>query len=56
MEKYTLLYHSANQWNRITTKIFYNFRIITLKQQKSSESDPVLIRQFSKTTQTVRSL
>jgi len=31
MAKYT--YHLANLWNRITTKIFDIFRIITLKQQ-----------------------
>jgi len=36
--------HLANQWNRITTKIFYIFRTITLKKQKISQSDPVLIR------------
>ena len=41
MAKYTLL---ANLWNRITIKIFDIFRIITLKQQKFSQSDPVLIR------------
>ena len=35
-------------WNRITTKICDIFRIITLKQQKFSQSDPVLIRQFWK--------
>ena len=44
-------YHLANLWNRITTKIFYIFRIITLKQQKFSESDPVLILQFLKKLQ-----
>ena len=37
-------YHLANLWNQITTKIFDIFRIITLKQQKFSQSDPVLIR------------
>jgi len=41
-------YHLPNLWNQITTKIFDIFRIITLKQQKFSQSDPVLIRQFSK--------
>jgi len=41
-------YHLANLWNRITTKIFDIFRIITLKQQKFSQSDPVLIRQIEK--------
>jgi len=46
MVKYTL--PLANLWNRITTNIFGIFRIITLKQQKFSQSDPVLIRQFSK--------
>ena len=44
-------YHIANMWNRITAKIFDMFRIITLKQQKFSLSDPVLIRQFSKKLQ-----
>jgi len=38
----------ANLWNRITTKIFDIFRILTLKQQKFSQSDPVLIHRFSK--------
>jgi len=33
---------------RITTNIFDIFRIITLKQQNFSQSDPVLIRQFLK--------
>ena len=41
----------ANLWNRFTTKIFDIFRIITLKQQKFSQSDPVLTRQFSKKLQ-----
>ena len=41
----------ANLWNRFTTKIFDIFRIITLKQQKFSQSDRVLIRQFSKKLQ-----
>jgi len=36
--------------NRIKTKIFDMVRIITLKQ-KFSQSDPVLIRQFSKKLQ-----
>ena len=40
--------HLANLWNRITTKIFDIFRINTLKQQKFSQSNPVLIRQFKK--------
>jgi len=44
-------HHLANQLNRITTKIFDIFRIITLKQQKFSQSDPVLILQFSKELQ-----
>jgi len=35
-------------WSRITTKFFDSFRIIALKQQTFSESNPVLIRQFSK--------
>jgi len=43
-----LRYHLANLWNQITTKIFDIFRIITLKQQKFSQSDPVLIRQLKK--------
>jgi len=38
--------HLANLGNRITTKILDMFRIITLKQHKFSQSDPVLIRQF----------
>jgi len=46
-----LHYHLANLRNRITTKIFDIFRIITLKQQKFSQSNPVLIRQFSKKLQ-----
>jgi len=51
--------HLGNLWNRITTKIFDIFRIITLKQKKTFsvrsspdppifkklQSDPVLIRQ-----------
>jgi len=44
-------YHIANLWNQITTKIFHIFRIITLKQEKLSQSDPVLIHQFSKKLQ-----
>jgi len=32
----------------MTTKIYDMVRIMTLKQQKFSQSDPVLIRQFSK--------
>jgi len=36
---------------RITTKIFDTFRIITLKQKIFSQSDPVLIYQFSKRLQ-----
>ena len=50
MAKYTLPFGKP-VWNRITTKIFDIFRIITLKQQKFSESDPVLIQQFSKKLQ-----
>jgi len=42
-------YHLANLRNRITTKII--FRIITLKQQKFCQSNPVPIRQFSKKLQ-----
>jgi len=42
---------SANLWNRIITKIFGIFRIITLKQQKFSQSCRVLIRQFWKKLQ-----
>ena len=30
-----IYYHLANLWNRITTKIFYIFRIITLKLRQS---------------------
>ena len=37
-------YHLANLWNRIKTKIYVIFRMITLKQQKFSQSGPVLIR------------
>jgi len=48
MTKYTL--PLANLCNRITTKIVVIFRIIT-KQQKFSQCDPVLIRQFSKKLQ-----
>ena len=44
-------YHLANLWNRITTKNFDIFRIITLKQQKFSQSDPDLIQQISKKLQ-----
>ena len=44
-------YHLANLWNRTTTKIFDIFIIITVKQQKFSESDPVLICQFSEILQ-----
>jgi len=54
MVKYTLPivhYQLANLWNRITTEIFDIFGIITLKQQKFSQSDPVLIRQFWKKLQ-----
>ena len=43
--------HLANLWNRITTKIFDTFRIITSKQKIFSQSDPVLIRQPSKILQ-----
>ena len=43
--------HLANLWNRITTKILDMFRIIALKQHTFSQSDPVLIRQFSKKLQ-----
>jgi len=32
----------------MTTEIFDMFKIITLKQEKLSQSDPVLIRQTSK--------
>ena len=35
----------------MTTEIFDMFKIITLKQEKFSQSDPVLIRQISKTLQ-----
>jgi len=42
MTKYTLPF--GKPVNRITTKVFDNFRIITLKQQKFPQSDPVLIR------------
>ena len=42
-------YLSTNLQNHITTKTFHMFRIITSKQQKFSQPDPVLIRQFSKT-------
>jgi len=44
-------YHLANLWNQITTIIFDIFRIITLKQQKFSQSDPVRVRQLSKKLQ-----
>jgi len=43
--------HLANLSNRITTKIFDTFRIMTLKQKIFSQSDPVLIRQSSKKLQ-----
>ena len=39
----------SNQWNRIPTKILDMFRIITLSQ--NNQSDPILIRQFSKKVQ-----
>ena len=48
-------YHLANLCNRITTKMFDIFRIITLKQQKFSETDPVLIRQFWKNCSPIQS-
>jgi len=35
----------------MTTEIFDMFKVITLKQEKFSQSDPVLIRQISKTLQ-----
>ena len=40
----TLPFSIGYLWNRITTKMFDIFRIITLKQQIVSQSDPVLIR------------
>jgi len=43
--------HLANLQNHIATKIFDAFRITTLKQKIFSQSDPVLIRQFSKKLQ-----
>ena len=43
--------HLANLWNWITTKILDMFRIITLNQNKFFQSDPVLIRKFSKKLQ-----
>jgi len=47
--KFCLIHdHLANLWNRIATKILDMFRIIALKQHTFSQSDPVLIRQFSK--------
>jgi len=49
MTKYIL--PLAHLWNRITTKIISIFRIITLKQPKFSQSDPVVIRQFWKRLQ-----
>ena len=45
------LCHLANLWNRITTKIFDICRIITSKQKKFSQSDPVLIHHFRKKLQ-----
>jgi len=48
-------YHLANLWNRVTTKIFDIFRIITLKQQNFSQSDPVLIRQIKKNCSPIQS-
>ena len=36
---------------QVITKILDMFRIITLKQHRFSQSDPVLIRQFSKKLQ-----
>ena len=41
-------YHLTNLWKRITTKLFDYFGIIALKQQKFAQSDPILIRLFSK--------
>jgi len=35
--------HLANLWNGITNKILDMFRIITLKQHKFYQSDPVLV-------------
>ena len=46
-----LHYHLANLWNWITTISFYIFVKITLKQQKFSQCDSVLIRQFWKKLQ-----
>jgi len=48
MAKYTLPFNKSQ--NHITTNI-YVVRIITSKQQQFSQSDPVLIRQFSKKLQ-----
>ena len=45
------IYTTIYQWNRIKTKIFDMFKIMTLKKQKFSLSDPILIRQFSKKLQ-----
>jgi len=48
-----IYYFLANLWNRITTKNFDIFRIISnhIKTTKVSQSDPVLNRQFSKKLQ-----
>jgi len=48
MAKCSLHYHLTNLQNQITTKIFDIVRMITLQQQNFSQSDPVLIRQFSR--------
>ena len=44
-------YHLTNLQNHITTNMLDVVRIITSKQQIFSQSDPVLIRQFSKQLQ-----
>jgi len=50
-----MYYLSANLQNLITTKLFDAFSILTSKQQKFSECDPVLIRQFWKNCSPIQS-
>ena len=49
MAKYTLPFSKPVKWDH--NENFWYFQIITLKQQKISQSDPDLIRQFWKKLQ-----
>jgi len=48
---YTTLLQICDIGSQVTTKFLDMFRIITLKQHKLSQSDPVLVPQFTKKLQ-----